>query len=57
MGTERDPWSGGGDHTRSEVREIFARASRRGMYRHIGALLAPIILRRPLSLLRIFRLA
>ncbi len=41
---------------RAAVREIFARASRRGMYRHIGALLAPIILRRPLSLLRIFRL-
>jgi HD superfamily phosphodiesterase len=41
---------------RTEVRAIFARVPRRGLYRHIGSLLAPVIARRPLSLLRIFRL-
>jgi HD superfamily phosphodiesterase len=40
---------------RAEVREIFARIPRRGMYAHIGRLLAPIFVRRPLSLLKIFR--
>lgn len=30
MGETPDPWSGGGDRTRSEVREIFARHAERG---------------------------
>lgn len=40
---------------RSEVREIFGRVPRRGTYVHIGRLLAPVLVRRPLSLLKIFR--
>lgn len=44
------------DLDRSEVREIFSRIPRRGIYRHIGALLAPVIIRRPLKVLKIFRL-
>ena len=41
---------------RAEVREIFDRVPRRGMYPHIGRLLAPVVAKRPLSLLKIFRL-
>lgn len=41
---------------RSEVREIFGRVPRRGLYLHIGRLLAPVAAKRPLSLLKIFRL-
>jgi hypothetical protein len=41
---------------RAEIREIFGRVPRRGMYLHIGRLLGPVLVRRPLSLLKIFRL-